>query len=348
MEEIVIVALCLLLNSLLSAFEMAFVSMPKVEIRRLARNGNHIAQRLLPLRESPERTLSVIQIGITLVGAISAAVGGAGASESIEPYFISTLGMSEYAAELTAIMLVVIPITYLSVVIGELVPKTLAMRNPSSIALFGARFLFIANRLLDPVITVLENSTKFFVRVFFKKSTSKATTVDESAVELTHYSQQHRQYIMNMAAIEKKSVQDVYVPWNEVAHIDLNETIENVSALVFKTGHTRMPVTQHGAVVGIIHTKEFLALRELGITDWVSSMRPAMKVKGTDSALNVLKIMQEKRSHLAIVDDCKGIITLEDINYEIYGEMFDEYEDGRIQKLIASKARSRLSPKPDA
>lgn len=99
MDEILIVSLCLIINALLAAYEMAFVSIPRSELRALSKSGNKDATALLSLRENPERTLSIIQIGITLVGAIAAAVGGAGAEETLEPFFIKIFDMSERSAE---------------------------------------------------------------------------------------------------------------------------------------------------------------------------------------------------------------------------------------------------------
>lgn len=346
MEEVLIVIVCLGINAFLSAFEMAFVSVPKIELRRLAREGNKLAAKVVPLRDFPERTLSVIQVGITLVGALSAAVGGAGASESFEPYFMN-LGMSNGSAETLSIMIVVIPITYLSVVVGELVPKTLALRSPSKITLLGARFILVADRLFGPVISLLEISTKYLVKVFFPRPLTTGVPSEESAVELTHFTKQHRQIMLNMASIEKKLVKDFFVAWDKVIHVDMNESLEDVVGKIFHSSHTRLPVTQSGMVAGIINAKEVLAARESGISDWLSVMRPAIRVSSTDTALNALKFLQEKRSHLAIVDNLAGIVTLEDINEEIFGEIYDEHEDGRVKKLIALTAKTR-TPKSES
>jgi putative hemolysin len=347
MEEILVVVACLGINALLSAFEMAFVSVPKIELRRLAREGNKIAAKVLPLRDFPERTLSVIQVGITLVGAISAAVGGAGASESIEPYFAQNFGMSDSSAEIISIVLVVIPITYLSVVIGELVPKTLALRSPAKITLLGARFIIVADKVFGPVISLLEISTKYLVKVFFPRSATTGVSSEESAVELTHFTNQHRQIMLNMASIEKKLVREFYVSWDKVVHVDMNESLESVVYKIFHSSHTRLPVTQSGIVAGVINAKEVLAARESGISDWLNVLRPAIRVSSSDTALNALKLLQEKRSHLAIVDDLAGIVTLEDISEEIFGEIYDENEDGRVKKLIALSAKTR-TPKSEA
>lgn len=148
MPELIIITLCLSINSLLAAYEIAFVTVPKGPLKKLAENGNRDAARLIKLRDSPERALSIIQIGITLMGVISSAVGGAGASETLEPFLIGHLGMSDKLAALLAIIVVVIPITYLNVVIGELTPKIFALRNSLKITLMGSKILFRLDRWL--------------------------------------------------------------------------------------------------------------------------------------------------------------------------------------------------------
>ena len=212
MDEILIVSLCLTLNALLAAYEMAFVSIPRSELRALSKAGNKNASSLLNLRENPERTLSIIQIGITLVGAIAAAVGGAGAGETLEPYFIQNFGMKERSAEALSLILVVIPITYLSVVVGELVPKTLALRNPAKIVLAGAKTLFFADRIFSPVISVLEWSTQRMLKTFFPRS--KATQPAEPVtIELNEFSPVHQKFMLNMADIERKLLRDILLTW---------------------------------------------------------------------------------------------------------------------------------------
>lgn len=152
--------------------------------------------------------------------------------------------------------------------------------------------------------------------------------------------------MLNMASIEKKLIRDFFVPWTKVVHVDMNESLESVVHKIFHSSHTRLPVTQSGIVVGTINAKEVLAARESGISDWLSVMRPAIRVASSDTALNALKLLQEKRSHLAIVDNLVGIVTLEDINEEIFGEIYDEHEDGRVKKLIALSAKTR-TPKSE-
>lgn len=345
MDEILIVLICLIANALFAAYEMAFVSVPKSELRALSKNGNKSAQTLIELRESPERTLSVIQIGITLVGALAAAVGGVGAAENLEPYFMNQFGLGERSAETISVVLIVLPLTYLSVVIGELVPKSLALRNPRKIVLSGAKILFLADRLLAPFISVLEISTKFILNTFFKTQKKQEENLAQVAIEIDSLSPVHQRFMLNMANIEKKLVKDILLPWDQVRFVRDTDTVDSVVEVVFASGHTRLPVKNDGLVKGVLHTKEFMALRESGEKNWQSIIRPVLAVRPTDSAFGVLRLMQEKRSHLCVVfsstGDRIGIVTLEDIVEEVIGEIFDEDDDGRVRKIFVTRTKDR-------
>ncbi|MFN8846505.1 MAG: hemolysin family protein [Bdellovibrionales bacterium] len=347
MDEAVVILICLVLNALFAGYEMAFVSIPRSELRGLARSGDKHAKMLLELRENPERTLSIIQIGITLVGAIAAAVGGAGAGETLEPYFINRFGMQERAAEVLSVVLVVIPITYLSVVVGELVPKTLALRNPAKIVLSGAQVLFFADRLFSPVITALEWSTRMILKIFFKKS-KVAVPSDQAAIEIDSFSPVHQKFMLNMADIEKKKIKEIMLPWAQVISVKNGDSIDEVIQVILTSGHTRLPVKEEGRVLGILHAKEFMALKESGDKNWPTLIRPVINVQPTDSAFGVMRILQEKRNHMTVVlsptGELLGIVTLEDILEEIVGDIFDEDDDDRIRKVYAAKIKSRVIP----
>jgi putative hemolysin len=347
MEEIIVIALCLSLNALFAAYEMAFVSVPRQELRKLARKGHPSAKKILNLRENPERTLSIIQIGISLVGAISAAVGGAGATEFIVPYLQKSYGLSEIKAESIAILSVVLPLTYLSVVVGELVPKSIALKNPVKITLFGARALFIADRILSPAVSALEWSTKQLLRIIYPRS-SQVKPPAESNLEIDNLPQHHQDAILNLAHIEQRKLGSILLPWKDVIHVKVTDTVNEVAQVIFASGHTRLPILAENQILGILHTKEFLALREAGFTDWKAAIRPAPTVSMTRSVLSTLRLLQEKKSHLAIVVGSRGeqmgIVTFEDISEEIWGDIFDEDDESRIQKVFAD--RVKLKPRP--
>lgn len=342
MEEIITICLCLILNAVLAAIEMAFVTVAKPRLRGLAREGHKEAKRVLALRENPERTLSVIQVGITVVGAIAAAVGGAGAQESIAPYLTQVFKLPELYAEWIAIIGVVVPISFLNVVFGELVPKTLAIRSPLNIVLKAGRWLELFDQLLAPLVSTLEWTTK---KVLWMLSVKTAAPVDdegpEEEFELDDLSFQARQYVLNLVSIEQKRVRDVFLPWNQVNAVKITQSFAEVEAVVLASGHTRLPVLKDDFVQGVLNTKEFITLIKLGETDWERIVRPMVKVLDTDPLLKVLRLLQEKRSHLATVYSASrrlGIVTMEDIIEEVIGDVFDEDDDGALKHVIRTGA----------
>ncbi len=153
MFEFIVIIICLLINAVLAGSETAFIAVSKPTLRVLVRQGHEKAKLLLQLRENPERTLSIIQIGITFVGAFAAAIGGAGAEENISPLLSQHFGIGDTLAEVLAIFLIVIPLTYASVVLGELVPKTLALRRSMSIAFLTVPWLNLTSRFIDPIVS---------------------------------------------------------------------------------------------------------------------------------------------------------------------------------------------------
>jgi putative hemolysin len=345
MAELMIVAICLLLNAVFSSIEMAFITVGKPELRQRVKRGDGKARRLLSLRENPERALSVIQVGITLVGAVSAAVGGAGAEENLAPILEQGFGLSEDLAEGLAIGAIVVPLTYLSVVVGELVPKTIALRYPTQVLNFGAAFLHIGNRALGPIVTLLEVSTRWLVRRILPASSTSMAEAPPSELDLQGLSTHQRQYILNLANIEMKKVRDVLLPWAQVDEIDQMASFEEVLSKVIQCGHTRLPVTTDERLSGVLHSKEFLAFAAAGSRDWQTIVRPAVEVRPQDELLNVLRRLQDQKRHMAIVVDesrqLMGLITLEDIIEEVIGDVFDEDDDGLIRKILSSRRSAK-------
>jgi putative hemolysin len=342
-----VILVCLLVNAFLVVVEIAFVAVSKASLRQLIRQGHGRAGALLRLREHPERTLSVIQIGITLAAALAGVVGGTGAKEDISPLIREGLTIGENTADLIAIVLVALPLTYFTVVISELVPKSLALRNPLSLALMAVPWLILLESILHPVVSMLTWSTRRFLSLFrvLTRRTSVDTKVVESAdatVELDLLSTQHREYVMNLVELERKRIKDVYLQWDSVIVLDLAMSIQEVEATVIGSGHTRLPVTAGTTVKGILNTKEFAALRASGREDWPALIRPAVELQVEMPLLKALRLLQERRMHLGIVyagPARLGIATLEDILEEVVGEIYDEDDEGTLPRLLASGAK---------
>lgn len=347
MTELVIIVLCLALNALLACLEMAFVSVGKPQLREAAKTGKPEARRLLGLRTNPERTLSVIQIGITLVGAVSAAVGGASADEVLAPWFEQTFGWTEGVAEAVSIVCVVVPLTYLSVVVGELVPKTIALRAPMPIALRGSRWLAWGDAILGPLVSVLEWSTKQVLRFVPNRHPPVGEHPDTDLDTISALSEQHRQYVLNLVALEGKRIRDVLVPWERVVWLPSDTSVEKIADVFASSGHSRIPIVEDKRCLGFIYSKEFLAFSRTGERDWRNILRPVLSVRDSETLLRVIRLMQEKRNHLALACNAAGqtvgVVTLEDIIEEVVGEIYDEDDDGSLKRILASGGKFRLS-----
>lgn len=340
MTELLVIVICLFINMLLSGSEMAFVTVSRQQLKRLA-STNLKARLLLKLKANPERTLSVIQIGITFVGAVAAAVGGAGAEEAFSPYLMERFHVSEQTAEAIAIAVVVLPISYLSVVVGELFPKTLALRNPLTIALWTAPGLYWGEKLLSPGVTLLEKSTNLLLRLMTFGSI-KGTGHDSTDIAIEDLPLQTKQYVVNLVSTDKKVAREIMLPWKDVIYIRKNDLHEDVETIVLNSRHTRLPVLDDGEVIGVINTKEFLVLR--GTTEWQSLIRPILKFKAFEPVFKILLKMQEQKSHMAVIYDQQkyvGLVTMEDIFEEIIGDVFDEDDDELLKKILAAKSRRR-------
>lgn len=340
MDELIIIMVCLAVNGFFSCFEMAFVSIPKPQLRQLAKDGSSSAKKLLELRANPERTLSVLQVGITLVGMISAAVGGAGAEESFAPILEAKFGISERTSEAIAIVSIVIPLTFLSVVLGELVPKTIALRDPYKVASIGVRWVVLFGKIFSPVVSIFERSTNLVLMLLpaKKKSPSEPEPTTANIENLSH---QTRQYVLNLVNVEARKVKDVLLPWKQVNFVQDSFETGEIAREVISSGHTRLPVMKDSKVIGLLHTKEFIAMLASPSQDWHTIIRPILQVKESETALRILRIMQERRTHFAVVTDLHelpiGIVTMEDIIEEIVGDIYDEDDDGKIKKLLVHR-----------
>lgn len=343
MTELIVIALCLLFNAVLSCIEMAFVTVSKPQLKKMADSGLVAAKRILLFKANPERTLSVLQIGITLVGAISAAVGGAGAEEYLSPKFMSWFAVSEETSEALAILTIVLPLTYVSVVVGELVPKSIALRFPMRIALSGGMLLIVLDRIFHPFVVLLEASTKFFTQFVFANFKSESALNSTGDVDLENLTESHKQYVFNLINVDKRTVKDVMLEWEDVNTVNEVDHYTEVLEKIKTSRHTRLPViNENDEIMGLLHTKEFVSETEITKLDWRQLIRQIPYLNPNEPILNVLKKLQGLKSHLAIVrQDGKpiGIVTIEDIFEEVVGEIYDE--DDEPSTLLAANSRIR-------
>ena len=347
MFQLVVILICLFINAILSCVEMAFVTVSKPHLRKLVNNGDTLAQKVLQLRSNPERILSVLQIGITLVGAISAAVGGAGAEETLSPIYQNLFNISEQVAESLAIVTIVIPLTYFSVVIGELVPKTLALRFPMKFAKLGTFFLAAMDKFFSPVVFLLEISTKLIISPVIRLLGSESVAAETSSIDIDGLSETHKQYVINLIAVEKRKLKEIFVPWESVTKIEKSAHFTEVMDLIRTAKHTRIPIVDDGIPIGVLHAKEFISEVEISKINWNELIRPIIFLSSEDPILSALKILQGKKSHMAVIrkkGEVLGIATIEDIVEEIVGDIYDEEDDPRVLLSSNSKIRTMNLP----
>jgi putative hemolysin len=345
--EWILVIILLLFNGVFSCIEMAFASTNVPLLRDMASKGNKAARVFLNLRSHPERTFAVIQIGTTLVGAFSAALGGSAVTKHILPYLDAFLGITGKTAELFGIVLFVIPFTFFSVVIGELIPKAIAIRYPEEISLASSRFLVIMTKIASPVVHILEKPT---VKLLSLIGIGPFRPSEEEIAELSLKSLHpfHREYILNLFALRFKKASDVMLPFSKVVTIRSSMRKEEILKTIIVCGHTRLPVISdepESQVIGILHTKEFVAMMntetEFSLT---SLLRKPYFIRANESILKILKDLQVNHIHMAVVqqgDQTIGIITLEDILEEVVGEIYDEDDDGIVKKIWFQRVSTR-------
>ena len=348
MLTLLIVLICLILNALLSCAEMAFVTIDKRLLRKEALGGNKRAIDLEEMQESPERILSVIQIGITLVGAASAAVSGAGAEESIAPWLQELFHLKEHFAETLSIVIVVVPLTILSVVIGELVPKSFAIRYSFRICMMFAPALQLAEKFLGFLVNPMEKVTNQIVEFFLPESKEGQAEEIETELSLNGLKSEHREYIHNLVDLDAKSAQIAMVSWDKVEVLSSVASPSEVYEFVLNKGHTRFPVMDSGEVYGFLHLKEFLQLQNAGQGDnWLSFVRPPTFISPDTKLLAALKLMKKSKVQFLIVGTAAepmGILTLQDVIEEVVGDIDDAIEDRKIvgflrHRVIKNKTR---------
>lgn len=338
-----IVGLCLIINAVLSCIEMAFVTVSKPHLKKLSTKGDKAAELLLQLKERPERVLSILQIGITLVGAVSAAVGGAGAEEHISPYVQELLQVTEETSETIAILIVVLPLTYLSVVVGELVPKTLALRFPLRLARIGVYLLLVLERIFSPAVFLLEFSTKVLIFPLSRLFRHEKAVDQASSVDLDNLTDSHKQYVINLIEVDQRRIKDILVPWSSVTKVPKSAHHTEVLDIIRQERHTRMPVVdENDQPLGVLHAKEFISEVEITKLNWNELIRPIIRIQSDERILTALKLLQTRKSHMAIIykkEQILGIVTLEDIFEEVVGDLYDE--DDNPQVLLSSNSKIR-------
>jgi len=331
--EWVIILLLILANGLFAMSEIAVVSARKARLKERADRGDRNAAAALELARSPDAFLSTVQIGITLVGVLAGAFGGATVAEKIGELLQPYPRLAPYG-EAIGVGAVVLAITYFSLILGELVPKRIALNNPERIASAVALPMKALARLGSPVVRVLTFSTSFVLRLLrVRPSAEQPVTEEEIKVLMAQgtesgtFEPAELDIVGRVFRLADRHVASVMTPRNEVVWIDLDEEPENRRRLIRESGRSQLPVARGSldAVQGVLRVKDWLRVEEARAGDDEVQMQPALFVPETADALDLLEQFQKSRQHLAIVLDehggTAGIVTLHDILEAIVGDL---------------------------
>lgn len=332
--EIIIISILLLMNGLLAMFEIALVSSRKSRLQEKAKYGNKGAKTALLLLKEPEEILSAIQVGITLVGIVSGAFGGLALSEDLVPFFAGFKWLAPYADAL-AVTFVVGIITYFSLIIGELVPKTIALNNPEKIAIALSPAMKIIGSSLYPVVWFLSVSTKLVLMLFRIKKTSDTPVSEEELRMLLKQSSEYgviekeeSDIINEVIRFGDKRAGSIMTPRLNVEWIDSTDKDEKILLEIMESTHSRVPVCSNtiDEVIGVVAIKDVLAYHiKHQFIDISKIMTEPLFFPEQMSAINVLELFRKTKNHFGIIineyGSMEGIVTLHDVTENIIGDL---------------------------
>jgi len=337
--EISLILFLIILNGLLALSELALVSSRKARLEKLAKEGDAKARIALELAESPDSFLSTIQIGITFIGILAGAFGGATIADILTQYFAFFPLFAPYSQTIS-VAIVVVCITYLSVVIGELVPKRIALNHPEKLARLVAIPIKRLSRLTHPLVLLLSGSTNLILRMFHIKPSTEPTVTEEEIKLLIDQGTQagtfqefEQETIERVFRLADRRVAFLMTPRAEIVWLDINESQEETKRKIAEHKYSFYPVVQDSLdnVVGVLRAKELLALTMEGKPFNVKDIcRKPLYVSETTPAVKVMELFKKTGIHIALVVDeygeILGLVTFDDILRSVFEDIEDAPE----------------------
>ena len=352
-----VVSLLILLNALYVAGEFAAVGARRSRLRRLAEDGNSLAARVLPVLEDGhllDRYIAVSQVGITLSSLILGAYGQAAIAPRLGSLLASTAGMDPLAAQSTSAIVILLALTAAQMVLGELVPKSIALQYPTQMAIYTVIPMQWSMKVLRPMIDLLNGSGVLLMRMLRIDVTGHrhvhspeeielliAESRDGGLLEPEEQVRLHRALRLGLRTAEQ-----LMVPRDRLSSVDATAPFDEMVRLVSASPYSRLPVYDRPAdrFIGVLHTKAVVtAYIEGNQTALGSLLRPLVRVPIDMPADQLLAFLREKRTHQAFVVNpdgrVAGLVTLEDVVAELLGDMADEFKGARRRLHVPEKRR---------
>ena len=324
----------LLLMSVFVITEMSMVTARRSRLQARAEEGDRGARTAMDLQEHPNRFLSTVQIGISLLTTLVAAWSGPRLERPVVEFMAPWLGGN---GETVAFAVVVGGLTYVELVLCELVPKRLALRAPESIAARMARPMLLLSRVARPVVSLLSFSTEAMLWILRRRTTEEEHVTADDIRQMVHEGaeegtvQEHEeQLIESVFRMGERKIRQIRTPRADVVGVDLARSLPQQLPEILECGYSRLPAYEEDLdhVVGILMVKDLLRIPSGG--DVRTLLRPPVYVHEESLAIQVLKRLQRDKTHLALVVDehgaFEGVVSMEDLLEEIVGEIEDEYD----------------------
>lgn len=323
----------ILLNGVFAMSEIAIVTARRNRLSRLAEDGDSSAARALRLAEEPTQFLSTIQIGITAIGILNGIVGEALFAESFA-LWLHSLGLNQQISSAGATALVVVVITYFSIVVGELVPKRIAQFNAEGIARLVARPISALAKLSRPFVALLSFSTDGLLRLFGKKELSSANLTEEDIHAMLEegsesgvIEKQEHAMVRNVFRLDERQIASLMTPRSEIVYLDIEQPLSESLDRLIHSDHSRFPVCRGGLdeVLGVITTKKVLRQTlQGGFTELAEQLQPCVYVPESLTGMKLLEQFRESGVQMVFVVDeygeILGLITLQDVLEALAGE----------------------------
>jgi putative hemolysin len=331
--EILFILLLLIANGLFAMSEIAIVSSRKARLQRRAEKdaGARVA---LELANAPDRFLSTVQIGITLIGILAGAYGGATISAHLAERLNRIPALAPHS-EAVSLVVVVMTITYLSLVVGELVPKRLALNYPERIASRIAKPMRFLSLLTSPVVHALSASSSFLLRLLGARPTEEPPITEEEVkilidvgAEAGVFEEAEHELVDNIFRLADQKIPQLMTPRLDIVWLDVEAPPENIRERIISSPYSRMPVCEGTLdnILGVVKARDLLARVLAGKPlDLRAAMRPPLYVPETRTALQLLELFKRSATHIAMVVDehgaLEGLVTMNDVLEAIVGEM---------------------------
>ncbi|HYF05042.1 MAG TPA: hemolysin family protein [Patescibacteria group bacterium] len=355
--QILIVLFLTICNGLFSCAEIALISIRKSKYESLANAGNSRAKIVKQLRSDPESLFATIQIGISFITILASAFAGANIAGQVS-YGLSSLGLNHSVSYTVSFILVVLSVAYLNLILGELVPKSLGLRYANTLALYAARPIYWIAKISKGAVKFINTSSNLLLKPF-KDATSftesrlsqeEIRSILEEANQAGTITPHEHEIIENVFQVSDLLVKKIMVPRTRITALDVDEPAENNIRLAIESGYSRVPVFKESLnnTVGILYTKKLLGKLNKGeIQDLNEFLVPPYFVPSSMKAVDVLRRLQRKKLHVAMVTDehgeVEGLVTLEDILEELVGDIADETDEGTQAQVWEQDGKSLVS-----